>query len=150
MPALRVRTQILVAFGLEGYGSALGNVWRITTKRRDFYLDPLGLSDAFHLSAHGPRYGHSAHRFHVKTDASAVRVERQRGNLLVHTIPQDGYAFDGIELASGAFLVARLRWLWDLQRPMFREASTTGRLPHVSRTQSGAILGRRLAPNVGC
>ncbi|MEW1959591.1 hypothetical protein [Kineococcus sp. NPDC059986] len=42
------RQEILIAFGLGGQG-ALGNVWRITAKGTDFYLDPLGAADAVHL-----------------------------------------------------------------------------------------------------
>ena len=41
--------EILVAFSL-GESRPLGNLWRITAKRTDFYLDPLGEAGAFHLS----------------------------------------------------------------------------------------------------
>ena len=61
---------------------ALGNIWRITAKKTDFYIDPLGENSAFHLSIHGPNEQHSGgHRFHVKADRKAVNEARARGDL---------------------------------------------------------------------
>jgi hypothetical protein len=34
----------------------------------------------------------------------------------MHEVPRRGYAFAGRQLAANAFLVARVRWTWDLQR----------------------------------
>jgi hypothetical protein len=45
--------EILVAFSAPDVG-ALGNIWRITAKKTDFYLDPLSESSVFHFSVHGP------------------------------------------------------------------------------------------------
>ena len=58
-------TEILVAFSLPESGP-LGDIWRITAKKTDFYVDPLGQASAFHLSAHGPNESNPAYRFHVR------------------------------------------------------------------------------------
>ncbi len=124
--------EILVAFSAGGSG-ALGNIWRITVKKTDFYLDPLGQEDAFHLSVHGPSDRHpDGHRFHVKVDRKAAATVEAQGHFTIFDIPRRGHAFDGQELAPGAFRVARIRWLWDLQRPRFRHAAAfTGPLPNI-------------------
>lgn len=55
--------QILIAFS-DGDSPPLGNIWRITVKKTNFYLDPLGQAAAFHLSVHGPNDRHpDRHRF---------------------------------------------------------------------------------------
>jgi len=140
--------QILVAFSAPGLG-ALGDIWCITAKKTDFYLDPLGQEDAFHLSLHGPDDRHpDAHRFHVKVDRKGVAAVRARGDFLIHTIPRDrGYSFGGEELAPDVFRVARIRWLWDLQRPRFQQAAAFGPLPEISDNRSGRVLGEQLEPN---
>ncbi len=46
--------EIMLALTL-GDSAALGNIWRITAKKTDFYLDPLDEAGAVgHLSVHGP------------------------------------------------------------------------------------------------
>jgi hypothetical protein len=142
------REEIVVAFSAPGAG-ALGNIWRITAKKSDFYLDPLGEEEIFHLSVHGPNDSHpGGHRFHVKVDPKAVATVEARGDFIIHDIPCRGHAVDGQALAPGAFRVARIRWLWDLQRPRFREAAALpGPLPDISDHQSGRRLDRQLEPN---
>jgi hypothetical protein len=144
----RPSKQILVAFSAPGLG-ALGAIWRITAKKNDFYLDPLGVEDSVHLSVHGPNDAHpDAHRFHVKIDQKGVAAVRARGDFVSHGIPRDrGYPFDGEELAPGVFRVARIRWLWDLQRPRFRQAAAFGPVPEISDSRSGRVLAARLEPN---
>jgi len=140
--------QILVAFGVEDLGVALGNVWRITAKKTDFYLDPADHADGFHLSIHGPskRYP-DQHRFHVKVSEKGAASVKRDGAFLVHGLDPRGYQIDGKEIAPGAFLVARVRWRWDLQRPRFREAAVSGSLPDVPENASGAWLSKKLGPN---
>lgn len=140
--------EILVAFS-SGGSRPLGNIWRITAKKTDFYLDPLGQQDAFHLSVHGPsERHHHEHRFHVKVEPKAVVTVVKRGDLIIHSIPRKGHVFDGQALSPGAFRVARIRWLWDLQRPRFRQAATfAGRVPDITGNQSGRVLSTPLAPN---
>jgi hypothetical protein len=140
--------QILVAFSAPGLG-ALGNIWRITVDKADFYLDPLGHRGVFHLVVHGPNDQHpEGHRFHVKVKRKAAAAVRAGGDFLLHTIPRDsGYCFGGQELAPGAFRVARIRWLWDLQRPRFLQAAAFGPLPEISENRSGRVLGEQLEPN---
>jgi hypothetical protein len=140
--------EILVAF-TAGESPPLGNIWRITAKKTDFYLDPLGQAGAFHLSVHGPSDRHpDGHRFHIRVDRKAAATVDEQGNLFIYNIPRRGLAFDGQELARGIFRVARLRWLWDLQRPRFRQAATLpGPLPDISDNRSGRRLSTLLEPN---
>lgn len=128
---------------------ALGNIWRITAKKTDFYLDPLGEDSAFHLSMHGPNDQHNdGHRFHVKADRKAVAGARARGEFVLHSLPRKGYPIDGEELAPGVFRVARIRWRWDLQRDRFRQAAINpGPWPEVSNGTSARKLSWELDPN---
>jgi hypothetical protein len=80
----------LVAFAADE-SAPLGNVWRITAKKTDFYLEPLGQAEAFHLSAHGPNSSHPGHRFHVKVDPKAAAAIEQQGDFIIHGIPRKGY-----------------------------------------------------------
>jgi hypothetical protein len=144
----RVRKEeILVAFSAPDTG-ALGNIWRITAKNTDFYLDPLGQKGVFHLSAHGPKgQTGSGHRFHVKVDREGAKEAEGRGDFLLHSLPRKGHVVDGQELAPSVFRVARIRWVWDLQRPRYRRFATSGALPEVTDDQSGARLSKLLGPN---
>ena len=137
--------QILVAFS-AGESGALGNIWRMTAKKTDFYLEPLGQKAAFHLSVHGSNDRHpDGHRFHVKVDRRAAAAVEKRGDFISYNIPGEGRAFDGQKLAPGVFRVARIRWLWDLQRPRFRQAAALpGPLPKISNNRSGARLSWQL------
>jgi hypothetical protein len=139
--------EILVAFAADDSGP-LGNIWRLTAKKTDFYLGPMGQAEAFHLSAHGPNSTHPGHRFHVKVDPKAAAAIEQQGDFIIHGIPRKGYPLHGLELAPGAYLVARIRWLWDLQRARFRQAATSATpLPEISDGQFGARLAKPLQPN---
>jgi hypothetical protein len=141
------KKEILVAFSAPETG-ALGNIWRITAKKTEFYLDPLGQKDVFHLSVHGPRdHAVNGHRFHVKVDRNGASAVEERGDFILHSIPRKGHIIDGQELTAGAFRAARIRWLWDLQRPRYHRAALSGALPEISDNQSGARLSRRLEPN---
>jgi hypothetical protein len=141
-------SEILVAFTLRE-SHALGNIWRITAKKTDFYIDPLGEVDAFHLSAHGPTSSKpGGHRFHVKADRKAVAAVRNKGDFVLYDLPRRGRPFDGQRLAPGVFRVARIRWSWHLQRPRFREAATLPTpLPAIAGRRSGARLSRELGLN---
>jgi hypothetical protein len=141
------KEEILVAFGTERVG-ALGTIWRITAKKTDFYLETFGEGNAFHLSVHGPncRYP-SEHRFHVKVNPKAATRVAARGDFISHSIPSEGRAFDGQELAPGVFRVGRIRWLWDLQRPRFQHAAASRPLPDISDNQSAARLTQQLELN---
>ena len=140
--------EILVAFSAGG-PPALGNIWRVTAKKTDFYLDPLGQAGAFHLSVHGPNDHHpDGHRFHVKVNHRAAATIEAQGHFIVYDLPRYGHAVNGQELAPGVFRVTRIRWLWDLQRPRFRQAAAIpGPLPHITDNRSAARLSRPLAPN---
>jgi hypothetical protein len=141
-------TEILVAFSL-GTSRPLGNIWRITAKKTDFYIDPLGEPSAFHLSMHGPnRRFPGGHRFHVKVDRKAAAAVAARGDLILYNLPPEGQEFDGQQLAPGIFRVARIRWTWHLQRPRYRDAATLpGPVPEIADNQSGRRLSRELGPN---
>lgn len=129
-------------------GQPRGNVWKITAKATDFYLDFEGEhGGGFHLSVHGPNDRFMGHRFHVKPDRQAVKRARAKGHLLEHELGS-GHRFDGVKIADHAWLVARLRWPWDLQRPRFRQAARTKvSIPVLGEGISGRILETRLQPN---
>jgi hypothetical protein len=140
--------EILVAFSL-GDSQPLGNIWRITAAKTDFYLNPLGEASAYHLSIHGPNKQHpDRHRFHMKVDTSAAGAIKAKGDLILYNLPSKGQEFSGQELAPGAFRVARIRWTWDLQRPRYRAAAAVpGSVPEVDGNQFGARLSWELGPN---
>ena len=117
-----------------GESPALGNIWRITAKTTDFYLDPLGEAGTVaHLSVHGPNERFNGHRFHIKVDRWPTATTQDQRYATGHTIPRKGFAFDGQQLAAQVFRVARIRWTWDLQRHRFRAAAISGS-PHRSTT----------------
>lgn len=72
---------------------------------------------------------------------------RARGDLVAHAIPRRGQALDGIKVADRAYLVARIRWTWHLQRARFREAALTGVTTPLLPHQSGAAMSKALGPN---
>lgn len=133
----------------SGNSPALGNIWRITAKKTDFYLDPLGAPGAIvHVSVHGPNDRFDGHRFHIRVDRGAVASARERGSSFVeHDVPRKGFGFDGQQVADRAFRVARIRWTWHLQRPRFRAAAISGPAPKLTDHQSGARLSEPLPPN---
>ncbi len=127
---------------------ALGNIWRITAKKTDFYLDPLGQAGTtFHLSVHGPNNSFGGHRFHIRVDHHTVNGAKEQGYFVEHSVPRKGFAFDGQQVAARAFLVARIRWTWHLQRPRFRAAVVSGAAPELADHQMGARLSEFLPPN---
>ncbi|GIF74127.1 hypothetical protein [Asanoa siamensis] len=138
--------QILVAFGAER-PPALGNIWRITAKKTDFYIDPVREEDAFHLSVHGRNDVHrNGHRFQITAVRKNVNAARARGECIEHRLPRKGFAFDGEQLGPDVFRVARIRWLWDLQRHRFRETAAVP-LPDLQDYQSARRLSWQLEPN---
>jgi hypothetical protein len=139
--------EILAAF-TAGDSPALGNIWRITAKKTDFYLDPLGEAGTVcHLSVHGPNEEFDRHRFHMRIERKSVNEARSRGSFVMHGVPRSGYAFAGRQLAANAFLVARVRWTWDLQRLRFRGAAATEQAPDIGHNQYGARSREILPPN---
>lgn len=125
-----------------------GNVWKITAKKTDFYLDFEGIhGGVFHLSAHGPNDRFDGHRFHVKRDRKAAQKAKDHGYFVGHQLGK-GHKFDGVQLAEHAFLIARLRWNWDLQRHRFRDAALTRTLvPELSTGRDGRMLNTPPQPN---
>ncbi|MEI2276076.1 hypothetical protein OHC50_01145 [Paenarthrobacter ilicis] len=125
-----------------------GNIWKITAKKTDFYLDFDGKhGGGFHLSMHGPNETFEGHRFHIKSDKQAVRKARAEGNFIEHDLGQ-GHQFDGVQVAEKAYRVARLRWNWDLQRPRFFQAALTrAAVPTLGSGRDGKMLTTALKPN---
>jgi hypothetical protein len=137
----------MVAF-TAGNSAALGNIWRITAKKTDFYIDSLGLANSIaHLSVHASNEHFDGHRFHIRVDRRMANTAKDRGEFVLHGIPRKGFVFDGQQVADRAFRVARIRWTWDLQRPKFRTAATFGPVPELGHRQSGARLPEVLSPN---
>lgn len=142
-----VPDQIFLAL-TDGDSPALGNIWRLTSKKTDFYLDPLGEAGALHLSAHGPNEKFDGHRFHIRIDREMVEQSVSRGDYFVqHGIPRKGVAVGGKKVAPGAFHVARLRWTWHLQRQRFRHVAQSMSAPEIQDHQAGGRLGAPLNPN---
>lgn len=141
------KREIFLAFS-AGDNLPRGNIWRITAKKTDFYLDFDGRhAGGFHLSVHGPSGLFSGHRFHIKSDTKAVREARALGNFVKHQIGR-GYAFDGVLVDDDAYHVARLRWTWDLQRPRFRNAALSRvPIPQLGEHRHGLSLNAPLQPN---
>jgi hypothetical protein len=125
-----------------------GNIWKITAKKTDFYLDFEGKhGSGFHLSMHGPNEAFEGHRFHIKSDKQAVRNARAEGNFIEHELGR-GHQFDGVQVAEQAYQVARLRWNWDLQRARFRQAALTrAAVPKLGSGRDGKMLRTLLKPN---
>lgn len=125
-----------------------GNIWKITAKKNDFYLDFEGQhAGGLHLSIHGPTERFSGHRFHIKSDKKAVKSARAQGSFLEYQLGQ-GFAFDGKQIANQAYHVARLRWTWELQRPRFHQAALSrAPAPQLGSDRDGMRLNALLRPN---
>jgi hypothetical protein len=131
-----------------GNSAALGNIWRITAKKTDFYLDPLGQAGTVvHLSVHGPNDRFDGHTFHIKVDRQVAATAQEQAQFVMHSVPPNGFAFDGQQVAAHAFRVARIRWMWHLQRPRFRAAAVSGLPPELTDHQSGARRSEIMPPN---
>lgn len=127
---------------------ARGNIWTLTAKNTDFYIDFHGTHNAgMHLSIHGPNKEFKTHRFHVKANRKLVKEAREEGNFVEHALGK-GYAFNGLKLAPNAYLVARIRWRWDLQREKFKKSSLsrTG-FPTLNAPDEGIYMKSKLYPN---
>jgi hypothetical protein len=136
-----------ILIGLVGEdGFARGNIWRLTAKSTDFYLDIDGrYGGGLHLSIHGANSCFTTHRFHIKADRMATA--RKKGVYLEHDIGR-GVAFEGVKIAEDTYLVARLRFLWHLQRERYAEvARTRGKLSALDDFRSGGALYDPLEPN---
>jgi hypothetical protein len=142
-------TKILVGFTASTDSVPLGTIWLLETANTDFYLKPVGGRSLVHLSAHGPNAQFSGHRFHVKIDQDVAERRAHCGQFVAHGIPDDGLVISGQQLAPDAFLVARLRWLGELQQPEFRAAAAhrDEPLPLLSFDgRSGRVLSAPLQP----
>lgn len=128
-----------------GRSPALGNVWRITAKKSDFYMDNIGpTGGAMHISCHGPQQGFPSHRFHIRADRRAVK---QAGHFVEHSVPRKGQEFKGNPVSEDAFQVARLRWTWHLQRDRYRRVAVLGDVPEPGQGVSAMAQRTILRPN---
>lgn len=143
----RAKQAILLAL-TAGDSPALGNIWRITAKKSDFYLDTLGpAGDAVHVSLHGPQSDFEDHRFHLRIDRKAVTKARTSGNFIEHGVPRRGKPFRGLRVSEHAYQVVRLRWLWQVQRERYRAAAVFGNAPELGEGISGMRQQHMLKPN---
>ena len=141
------KSEILLAL-TAGESPALGNIWRITAKKSDFYLDTVGpTGETMHISLHGPQSGFDDHRFHLRIDHQKVATARREGHFVEHLVPRRGKPFSGRRVTDTAFQVVRLRWLWDLQRARYREAAVFGDAPDLGPRMSGMQQKTILRPN---
>jgi hypothetical protein len=113
----------------------IGNVWRFTGKRSDFYIDLADGAEAMHLSVHGPRAKHPEHRFHLKVDRESAATAHERGEFAAHGIDPGGFSFEGQEIAPNVHHVLRVRWTADGLRRKYRRYMTTPSMPEVSPEQ---------------
>ena len=129
---------------------ALGNVWRITSKGRDFYLDATGpLGDSVHISLHGPQGDHAHHRFHVRADARAMRAAREAGLPVGNFVPRKWMQLNGRRICDDVFDVIRSRYRWHLQRSRFRSAKgLSGGAPTFGPHDTGLRMAEPLRPNI--
>ncbi|TLM73146.1 hypothetical protein [Pseudarthrobacter sp. NamB4] len=141
------KREIFIALSAED-NLPRGNIWRITAKKTDFYLDFEGdHAGGFHLSMHGPSRNFGGHRFHIKANEQAISAARAKGAFVEHDLGQV-HKFDGVQLADHAYRVARLRFAWDLQRPRFRDAALLRNpMPQLGLGRNGKILKTPLPPN---
>lgn len=128
--------------------AARGSIWKLTAKKTDFYLEFSGKENGgIHLSAHGPSEKFESHRFHIKTDRRKAQKARNKGAFLEESL-DDGVEFKGVQLVEHAYLVARLRWTWDLQRPRYLHAALSrGSVPKLNDSRQGKVLETQLEPN---
>jgi hypothetical protein len=141
-----VESEILLVLTAGG-SPPLGDVWRITAKRSDFYLDAIGRGGFAHLSFHGPGESFGGHRFHIKIDRQQAASLKAQGDFVLGGVPRKGLEFDGQQVADRAFRVARLRRTWHLQRPRYRVAAVSCQAPDLAGHQSGARVSDVLKPN---
>ncbi|MGP6174281.1 hypothetical protein [Corynebacterium sp. A21] len=130
----------------EGNNISLGANWKITSKKNDFYITPVHEGDPqpMHVSLHGPNDQYPTERFHVKIDRKSAK---KAGLKMESQIPKKGASFSGKQVGENAFLVARLRWSWHLQRNRFREITRTSFIPPVGEHDSGLVMPRVLQKN---
>ena len=137
---------IFLAFS-RGDNISLGGAWRITSKKTDFYLTPVHVDDSqpMHLSLHGPNERHPSERFHVKANEEAAKKAGLRMSSQIGK--RKGTPFSGKQIAPNAFLVARIRWSWHLQRDKFRNVAKTGFIRPLGEHDQGLVLNAPLHPN---
>lgn len=126
------KQSILVAYsGQTDY--ALGNIWRMTSSNNNFYLDIPGnpTLESFHISCHGRNAEHEGHRFHIKIGRDIRELQNCATN-----IPRKGQPFPGKEIAKDIFLIARIRWDWNLRRERFSETWGKTRIPPEQQNES--------------
>ncbi|TGN32998.1 hypothetical protein [Aeromicrobium chenweiae] len=120
----------------------------MTAKKSDFYLEPSGLANALHLSAHGPNEKFPGHRFHLKVDGKRAAAARNRGSVFEYDVPRKGVAIKGREVADRVFLVARIRWMPSLKDARFKAiARSKETVPEIGAGMQGASLGAELPPD---
>lgn len=131
----------------KGDKMSRGGVWQLTSKKTDFYITPVheDKSQPMHVSLHGPNGKHSSERFHVKVDYRAAEAAGLR--MTSKMIGKKGMEFPGKQISSRAYLVARIRWSWNLQRERFKSIAMTGHVPTLGEHDEGRFLDVELNPN---
>lgn len=128
----------------------LGSTWEVTARSTGFYLESFDRQgSAVHASLHGPTDDKPSHRFHLKVDRKAARQQLNKGKVfLTYDVPREGYAIRGQTIGPSAYLVARIRWTWELDRDKFRDYAYCGQVPQVQSHRRGAVLRGVLEPNM--
>lgn len=141
--------KILIAFtGTQSH--ALGNIWTITASQTGFYLKSFDRrGDVVHASLHNPNDDNPTHRFHLKVDDKvASRKVANDEAFVAYDIPKEGRVIPGRTIGDRAYLAARIRWTWDLDRDKFRSFSSNGQVPNVQDHHTPLNLHGPLEPNM--
>lgn len=142
-----LKSKLLLAM-TAGQSHCLGNVWRITAKNNDFYLeDASPVADTMHVSVHGPQGKHGEPGFFLRVDRRKVAVARSVGYFIESYVPRRGIGFSGARVGEDAYHVVRLRWSWDLQRRRYRDYAYFGDTPVPLPTEQGLVQRTLLRPN---
>lgn len=146
-PTERPRQENIVLGFSRGDNISLGGSWQITSKKTDFYITPVHAdnSQPMHVSLHGPNEKFPSERFHVKANERAAKKAGLRMSSQINK--RKGTPFPGKQIAPNAFLVARIRWSWHLQRDRFRNIAKTGFIRPLGEHDQGLFLNAPLRPN---
>lgn len=146
--SMATKSEIFAAFTAED-SVPLGDIWCLTAKKRDFYLDASWSGRLFHLSVHGPQGRHTSHRFHMKIDRQDAKERTKQGHFVAAgEFPDGGLEFSGEKLGDKAWRVARIRWLGEMQQKRFRAAARTkAEIPELSGARTGVKMSGLLPAN---
>lgn len=135
-------SRFFVAVAPFGNKGPIGNVWRFTGKKSDFYLDLGDGEEGFHLSAHGPNAEYSGLRFHLKVNTKVAATAHERGGFAMHGVPRKGRSINVHEVSPNAYHVATVRWSSDILRRRYRKFAISSHLPEATSERPGRLMNK--------